>query len=142
MGGPTWHWREDGDGWMKKEYEDELVKISRCIAGESQEVDECLKVLSALDAPFEKEAVSLIVKLGAQLSRPHLGMVLVYFNIMRGIGRREVERDVKIDADRYEKLLRRSQEVIRCKRDVQLNLAQALRDLEEAINACHGETAK
>ncbi len=128
-----WHWEDVGGGWIKKIYEDELVKVDECIRGKSDEFDSALKTLSSLDAPYEKEAVSLLVKVGAQLSRPHLGMVLVYFGIMRGIGRREVEREVEADTVRYANLLKCSQEVIRCKRDPYLNLVQAMRDLEDAI---------
>jgi hypothetical protein len=128
-----WHWEDVGGGWIKKVYEDELVKVDECIRGKSDEFDSALKTLSSLDAPYEKEAVSLLVKVGAQLSRPHLGMVLVYFGIMRGIGRREVEREVEADTVRYANLLKCSQEVIRCKRDPYLNLVQAMRDLEDAI---------
>ena len=128
-----WHWEDVGGGWIKKVYEDELVKVDECIRGKSDEFDSALKTLSSLDDPYEKEAVSLLVKVGAQLSRPHLGMVLVYFGIMRGIGRREVEREVEAYTVCYANLLRCSQEVIRCKRDPYLDLGQAMRDLEAAI---------
>jgi hypothetical protein len=82
-----WHWEGDGEGWIKRVYDDDLVKIDRVIAGKSQEFDAAERAINSLDSPYEREAVSLLVKLGAQISRPHVGMVLSYFKIMREIGR-------------------------------------------------------
>lgn len=82
-----WHWEDAGEGWIKKVYDDELVKLDQVIAGKSEEFDDAQKAINSVDSPYEREAVSLLVKLGAQISRPHVGMVLSYFKIMREIGR-------------------------------------------------------
>jgi hypothetical protein len=68
-----WHWEDAGEGWIKRVYNADDKRPET-------------PALTSDMLPYEKEALSLMTKIGAQISRPHQGMVLSYFKMMRDIG--------------------------------------------------------